>query len=72
LGHRRRCRGHLWSPERDAEEDHGFEAFADEGLEVEDEFVDAAAVLVGEGGHAMFVFENKALVGWCRCIDTRP
>jgi hypothetical protein len=36
--------------ERDAEEYHGFEAFADEGLEVGDEFVDAAAVLVGEGG----------------------
>lgn len=36
--------------ERDAEEDDGFKALADEGLEVGDEFVDAAAVLVGEGG----------------------
>lgn len=36
--------------ERDAEEDDGFKAFADEGFEVRDDFVDAAAVLVGEGG----------------------
>lgn len=40
--------------EGDAEEDHGFKALADEGLEVGDQFVNAAAVLVGEGGNDRF------------------
>lgn len=37
-----------------AEENYGFQAFADEGLEVGDYFVDAAAVLVGERGDEGF------------------
>ena len=39
-----------------AEEDHGLQAFADEGFEVRDYFVDAAAVLVGQGRNEGFFF----------------
>ena len=38
----------------DAEEDYGAQAFAHEGLEVGDQFVDAPAVLVGEGRYEGF------------------
>ena len=37
-----------------AEEDYGFEAAADEGLEVGHDFVQPATVLVGEGGDGGF------------------
>lgn len=52
--------------ERDTEEHDGFEAFADERLEVGDEFVDATAVLAGEGGDDGFFV---LLVGYEERVD---
>ena len=44
-----------------AEEDYGAEAFANERLEMRGQFVEAAAVLVGQGGYETFFFR---LVGY--------
>lgn len=45
----------IWR-DRDAEEDYRAEAFPYERFEVGDEFVDATAVLVGEGGNEGLLF----------------
>lgn len=52
--------------EGNAEEDDGFKALADEGFEMGDDFVDAAAVLVGEGGDDGFFV---VLVGYEEGVD---
>lgn len=49
-----------------AEEDDGSEAFADEGFEEGDDFVDAPAGLIGEGGDERFFF---GLVGDEEWVD---
>ena len=50
----------------DTEENYGAEAFPYEGFEVRDEFVDAAAVLVGKGGYKSFFF---SLVRYEKGVD---
>lgn len=52
--------------EGDAEEDDGFKALADEGFEMGDDFVDAAAVLIWEGGDDGFFV---VLVGYEEGVD---
>lgn len=52
--------------DRDTEEDYGTEAFPYKRLEVRDEFVDAAAVLVGKGGNEGLFF---SLVGYEEGVD---
>ncbi len=55
----------IWG-ERDTKEDYRAEAFPYKRFEVRDEFVDAAAVLVGEGGDQGLFF---GLVGYEEGVD---